>query len=308
MPWDELKQELRDQKAVFAEGNPVWTVTGTNHAAFRAHPAFLDAVRIAGSLPDLVTATDGTFITAIRDWRVTLDSHLAEVPAVRTALGLAANRFTTLDEQVALLRYNDTARSQPGSENPVISAAATAFADRQHAPTVGDFTQLHAFFLAAAASFGKPYDAHTYPGRVDALYALAIGSPAAVAAGRIRLGAEADWRTHQAGFALNAHAEGARLNFGTGNALVGHALKHTVRGNPQIPTDRAGMENLVAAYLKDARDNVIATVPATVTSALAQNGGARTYLFGIVRQHATTVAVDSSGDAWISTYYGPNRL
>jgi hypothetical protein len=41
---------------------------------------------------------------------------------------------------------------------------------------------------------------------------------------------------------------------------------------------------------------------------VAQNGGARTYLFGIVRQQATTVAVDASGDAWISTYYGPNRV
>ncbi|MGW0871021.1 hypothetical protein ACWD3Z_11095 [Streptomyces sp. NPDC002740] len=308
MPWDELKQALTAQQAVYAPADPVWTVKGANGESFRAHPAFLEGVRVAGALPALVTATDGTFAAALGRLRVTLDRHLADVPEARTALGLAADRFTTLDEQIALLRYHESARSQPGGANPVVAAAGTAFADRQQAATVLDFTQLHAFFLAAVSNFGGAYDANTYPGRVDAMYALAVGSPAAAAAGPVRLGVEADWETHRPGFAPTIQAARARLNFRTPNALAGHALKHILRTTAQIPGDQAGVNGLIATYLQDARDKINATGAASVNSALTQTGTARTYYFGIVNQHATMVAVNSSGDAWISTFYAPTRL
>ncbi|MET8165860.1 hypothetical protein ABZT34_16675 [Streptomyces sp. NPDC005329] len=309
MPWDELKQELAAQDAAYAPTDPVWTVKGANGESFRAHPAFLDEVRVAGELPDLVTATGQAFASALGRRRVTLDRHLVDVPAARTALGLAGRRFSTLDDEIALLRYHDTARSQPGGANPVIAAAGTAFADRHQAATVHDFTQLHAFFLAAVNSFGGAYDANTHPGRVDAMYALAVGSPAAVAAGPVRLGAAADWQTHQPGFALAAHAEAARrLNFRTPHALAGHALKHVLRTSPRIPGDQAGVHGLIATYLQEARGKITATSTATVTSALAQTGATRTYYFGTVNVHATMVAVDSAGDAWISTYYAPTRI
>ncbi|MDR6978344.1 hypothetical protein J2X68_005070 [Streptomyces sp. 3330] len=308
MPWDELKQALTAQKATFTQTDPVWTVAGANGESFRAHPAFLDEVRAAGGLPDLLTATDRTLAGALGRWRVTLDRHLTGVPEARTALGLADHRFTALDEQITLLRYHETARSQPGAANPVIAAAGTAFADRRQAATVHDFTQLHAFFLAAVNSFGGAYDAHTYPGRVDAMYALAVGSPAAASAGPVRLGTVTDWQTHQPGFAVSVHAAAARLNFRTPDALAGHALKHVLRTSPQIPGDQAGVHGLIATYLQEARDKVTATSTATVTSALAQTGATRTYYFGVVNDHATMVAVNSSGDAWISTYYAPTRL
>lgn len=308
MPWDELKQALTAERADYTEGAPLWQVTGGNGVAFRAHPAFLDAIRVAGDLAALVTATDRTLGTALGRWRVTLDSHLQEVPAARTDLGLAGNRFTALDEEIALLRYYETARSQPGGSNPVVAAAGTAFADRQQAATVQDFAQLHSFFLSAVNSFGGAYDATTHPGRVDAMYALAVGSPAAASAGRLRLGSPADWQTHRQAFASAVRNAAAQINFGTRNALAGHALKHLLRGSTQIPGDQAGVHDLIAAYLQETRAKITATSADTVTSALGQTGSSRTYYFGVVNQHATMVAVSSAGDAWITTYYAPNRI
>ncbi|OQR64576.1 hypothetical protein B6E66_08205 [Streptomyces maremycinicus] len=308
MPWDELKQSLTDQGAAYTPADPVWAVTGVNKEPFRAHPAFLDEIRVARELPDLVTATGRTLAAALGKWRVTLDRHLADVPAIRAALGLARDRFTTLDEEITLLRYHDTARSRPGGADPSIAAAGTAFADGRQPATVHDFTQLHALFLAAVHSFGGPYQASDHPKRVGATYALALGSPAVAAAGPTRLGAQADWQTHQPGFALAVHAEAARLTFRTPNALAGHALKHLPRTSPRIPDDRDGVEDLIAGYLQEARGRITHTVPGTVTSSLAQTGTTRTYRFGTVNEHAAMVAVDPAGDAWISTYYAPSRV
>lgn len=308
MPWDELKQALTAENAGYTEGDPLWQVAGKNGAAFRAHPAFLDAVRTAGALADLVTGTGRTLGAALGRWRVTLDSHLADVPAARTALGLDAHRFTSVDEQIALLRYYESARSQPGGANPAIAAAGTAFADRRQAATVHDFTQLHSFFLSAVNSFGGAYDAATYPGRADAMYALAVGSPAAASAGVLRLGSAADWQTHRQAFASAVRDAAAQISFGTRNALAGHALKHLLRDAVQIPGDQAGVNNLIATYLRETRAKITDTPADAVTSALAQTGSGRTYYFGVVNQHATMVAVTATGDAWITTYYAPNRL
>ncbi|MFF2524959.1 hypothetical protein [Streptomyces liangshanensis] len=311
MPWDELKQALTAQKAAYTTGDPLWTVRGPNGEPFRAHPAFLDEVRLAGELDGLVTATDSQLSNALRKWRVTLDRHLAAVPDARAALGLGPQRFTTLEDEITLLRYYETARSQPGFANPVVAAAGTAFADHRQAATVHDYSQLHAFFLAAVNSFGGAYKADTYPARVNAMYDLAVGSPAAVGAGPVQLGAEADWRTHQPGFALTIHAEAARFNFRTAHALAGHALKHLLLGGPPVPADRDGVHHLVGTYLDEARGriSVTGTAPSMpeVSSALAQTGATRTYRYGILNVHATMVAVNPTGQAWITTYYGPTR-
>ncbi|WP_327234130.1 hypothetical protein OG349_09075 [Streptomyces sp. NBC_01317] len=307
MPWDELKQVLTAQNAAYTQGDPLWTVKGTNGESFRAHPAFLDEVRLGNGLPDLVTATERTFGAALGKWRVTLDSHLTEIPEVRTALGLAAGRFPSLDEQIALLRHRDSVRSLRGGSDPVIAAAGTAFADRLQAATVHDYVQLHSFFLTAVNSFGGAYDPDTYPRRVDAMYALAAGSPAAAGAGPVQLGTEADWKTHQPEFARTIHAAAAQLNFRTAQALVGHTLKHLLRGGPPVPAAAAGVHALVAGYLAEAREKITTTATNDVRSALAQTGAARTYYFGVVNQHASMVAVNSTGQAWISTYYAANR-
>ncbi|MFJ1598405.1 hypothetical protein [Streptomyces sp. NPDC088261] len=309
MPWDELKQALAAQKAAYAQADPLWTVTGTNGASFRAHPAFLEEVRLGNGLPDLLTATDRqTFGVALGRWRVTLDSHLEEIPEVRTALGLAAGRFDSVDDQITLLRHRDAVRSLRVGSDRVIAAAGTAFADRRGARTVHDYVHLHSFFLTAVNSFGGNYDPNTHPGRVDALYALAVGSPAAVGAGTAHLGGETDWKTHQPGFALAVHAEAGRLNFRTPEALVGHALKHVRRGGPPVPTDAAGVHALVADYLAEARQKIITTPTNDVWSGLAQTGATRTYYFGVLNKHACMVAVDPAGLAWISTYYAPDRI
>ncbi|MFJ2650790.1 hypothetical protein ACIO1C_29235 [Streptomyces sp. NPDC087420] len=309
MPWDELKQALTAQNAAYTPGDPLWTVKvkGPKPESFRAHPAFLDEVRLGNELPDLVTATDRTFGAALGKWRVTLDSHLEEIPEIRTALGLAADRFPSLDEQIALLRHRDSVRSLRGGSDPVIAAAGTAFADRHRAATVHDYVQLHSFFLTAVNSFGGVYDPHTYPARVDAMYALAAGSPAAAGAGLVQLGAETDWKTHQPEFARAIQAAAARLNFGTAQALAGHTLKHVLRGGPPVPAAAAGVHALVADYLAEARGKITNTATNDVRSALAQTGATRTYYFGIVNQHASMVAVNSTGQAWISTYYAPTR-
>ncbi|MYV51052.1 hypothetical protein [Streptomyces sp. SID3212] len=308
MPWDELKQALTAQKAAYTPGDPLWTVEGTNGWSFRAHPAFLDEVRLGNGLPDLVTATDGrTFGAALGRWRVTLDSHLKEIPEVRAALGLAAGRFPSVDEEITLLRHRDSVRALRVGSAPVIAAAGTAFADRIGVKTVHDYVELHSFFLTAVNGFGGAYDPNTHPGRVDALYALAAGSPAAAGAGTAHLGGEADWKTHQPGFALAVHAEAARINFRTPNALAGHAFKHVPRGGPLVPAAAADVHALLADYLAEARQKIITTATNDVWSGLAQTGATRTYYFGTVNQHACMVAVNSAGHAWISTYYAPNR-
>ncbi|MBM9504642.1 hypothetical protein [Actinacidiphila acididurans] len=307
MPWDALKQALTVQKTVYTPTDPLWKVTGPNKASFHAHPAFLDSVRLAGGLPDLLTATDRDLGTALGKWRVTLDGHLAEVPGVRATLGLADHRFTELDDEIGLLRYADGVRQLPGGNNPEVVKAATAFAEAKQPATVHDFMQVHSFFLSAVNSFGGAYDKATYPGRAETMYALAVGSPAAAGAGPIRLGGADDWQTHQPGFALAIHAESPRLNFATRNALAAHALKHVLRGTAQIPGTPDGINALVATYLQEARDKITTTPTASATSALAQTGATRTYYFGTLTHHMTMIAVTPSGNAWISTYYAPTR-
>lgn len=134
---------------------------GSNQETLRAHPAFLDAIRAAGELPTLLNATGDTLAGTLGKWRVTLDSHLVDVPAARTAFGLAAGRFTTLGEELALLQHFTSVRSLPGLWNAPTAAAALAFADAHPPVSVARFTQRHAFFLTAVGSFGGPWDPNT---------------------------------------------------------------------------------------------------------------------------------------------------
>lgn len=142
---------------------------------------------------------------------------------------------------------------------------------------------------------------------MNTLYGWTTGSPAAATAQRTHLGAKVDWENHRPQFVAAVGAAAAQLNFGTADSLAGHAVKHLPRAAPRIPAAQADVEALVDTYLQEARAKITATPAGQVTSALSQTGTTRTYLFGTVLQHAAMVAVNDTGDAWITTYYAPHR-
>ncbi len=309
MAWEELTERLNVLGAKVEHQDPLWRVEGTNKESLRAHPAFLDTLRIAGKLEGLLTATGRDLGILVGQLRVTLDRHLEDMAGVRAALGLVTpGLFTGFGEQVALLAHHRAISGQGSvlSDGAVLTDAA-AFANRHQAATVQDFIQLHAVYIAAVQSFKAAYDRINHPGRVDRLYALAQTAVAGTQAGPVRLGAAQDWQNPRPAFIEAAKVNAERLNFSTPNALIGHALKHIILGVPQLPNDQGGMTDLVAAYLAEARRKITGTDVEKVTSALGQVGNARTYYYGTVHVEVAMVAVNESGDAWISTYYAPTR-
>ncbi|MEU6538363.1 hypothetical protein [Streptomyces sp. NPDC047000] len=308
MPWEELRDDLTRLKAGVAVEEPLWRVTGPNAVAFQAHPAFLDSLRTAGDLDSLLTDDAGAIRTAKR-LRITLDSELAGVTDIRTALRLDARRYTDTPAQIALLAYHGTARNQGivlGS--PGILADATGFADRHQPASVQEFVQLHGVYIAAAQALGQPYDPQQHPQRIDGLRGLAGATPSAASARPLALGTRSDWQTHRPEFAKTVQSRAQDLNFVASHALISHVFKHLVLGSASPPNDAQGMNLLVDAYLAEARA-VLTAVPAdTVTSMLGQTGATRTYYFRKPDGATSMIAVDPSGSAWISTYFAPTRV
>ena len=307
MAWEELKSELSTNRAAVVESAPLWQVTGSNRREFQAHPAFLDSLRISGDLNLLLNGAGDDFSKLVSRLRVTFDSQLTDIAEARTAFGLSQQRYDSTPERIALLAHYRSAKNLGIAFNSNVLSDAGVYADSKNPASVADFVQLHAVFLAAVTSFRTAYQPAVHPGRVEALHKLALNSARATRPVAIRMGTRADWLAPSAGFVTAACENAAQLNFATENALVGHALKHILMGTTELPTDQEEMDSLVESYLKEARGRIATDNPQGIHSALGQAGGTRTYYFGTVNVDVVMVAVNESGDAWISTFYRSGR-
>lgn len=302
MAWEELKAELSALKVRVEFSDPLWRVTG-QQGSFRAHPAFLDSLRLTRELAKVVTGA----ADVLRQHRIASDNDLAQVPAARATLGLAAGRYDEVPEQIRILmHYRSIINQGAVLGHPEVLAHAAAFADSRHPATAAEFLQAQAAFVAAVQSLKIRYEPNEHRPLAVGLCNMAL--TAAAGAQPQATGQDTAWMTFRPAFVTTVQAQVAQLNFGSEIALAGHALKHiSIDKNPP-PADQPAMNRLILAYLEEARKRVIDTDPATVTSALDQSAGTRTYYFGTVGQHAAMVAVNSTGLAWISTYYAPGRI
>ncbi|HEX4788122.1 MAG TPA: hypothetical protein VH372_06635 [Actinospica sp.] len=320
-----MKKELERLHAKLDEDVPLWRVQGTNDIALHAHPVFLQDLMVAELLAPLLKGSLSEAGKIVRDRRIILDSYRAEAEEARTKMGIKpAKRFTAMADLIPLLQHYESIKGSGAvlkfKDLPV---EATKFAD-DHFPDdalVGDFIQAHGLYVAAvqdllqAVTVGGDEPAPEDKRMVMATNAYDLGRTVAdqVGWGRLPLDARAAWEFDEPAFAKRVEQYVGKLGFATVQALLGHAFKHRVRGNPpdkdntQFPGDEKFMYALVRGYRDDAHSKITANGGASVTSALGQLGTSRTYYFGVVNHHAAMVAVNEAGEAWISTYYAPER-
>jgi hypothetical protein len=320
--WEELKAELKTLTSKFTEGHPLWHVDGLNGVAFHAHPVFLDDIRVAGELSDLLTGNGKTAGTIIAKRRIVLDVRLPEAEAARKAMGITPDsRYRDVADLIVLLQHYDSVQGSGAVlEYPAVLVEGTRFADAQASgvQTAGEFVQLHGLYIAAVQDLLYAFRANLGPKPADdvrmqlveAAYASGLKVAQHIGYGRLPLNAGSAWRSDEPGFAKIAYDQVAELRFSTVNALLGHAFKHRLRAEKEkqeFPGDEKFLLALVEGYQKDADAKIRESNGAPVTSAVAQLGTSRTYYFGTVTVHASMVAVNEAGEVWISTYYGPGR-
>lgn len=325
MAWEELREELKQLKVNTVESASLWQVTTVGVGTFHAHPLFLDDLRRRRELAELLTSEAKAAIAPLRKWRIVLDSRLDEARQARTSLGIGApGCFEDVAALIPLMQHYDTIKNLGAVYAfPTLLADATTFADTQSPnANVGDFIQLHALYVNAvqgllrASGDGIGGPAVTNGNRaalVTDAYNKGIAAAARAGVGRLGLNAASAWSSHETNFATTAKQRAAELKFATNYALVGHAFKHLIREpekkeDKKFPGDQNFMNALVDKYLSDARRKITDTDAASVTSAVGQLGGHRTYYHGIVLEHTAMVAVNEAGEAWISTFYAPDRL
>ncbi|MEU5595070.1 hypothetical protein [Streptomyces sp. NPDC020298] len=305
MPWDELKQRLTGLGVPYTENAPHWQITAAV-GTFRAHPAFLDALS-AGEAKDLLLGGARDAAPLIGRFRLVLDGHLEAIDDARAQLGITDGRYGNLSEQIPLLQYADAGKDLPQWWQAGVRAEATEFAGEHNPASVQAFINLHGSYLYALRALqagGDEPAAADRPEAIRTVYAEGRAAAEHTAPGRPTLGTQAAWRSHQPDFAGMLQKSADRLNFGSVEALVAHALKHPRKDQPLTRKPNAA-KNLIDAYLKAARKQI--EQAADISSALAQLGATRTYYYGPPGERAM-VAVDETGAAWITTYFAPGGI
>ncbi|MEW2570788.1 hypothetical protein [Streptomyces sp. NPDC047070] len=303
MPWEELDTALKGLRVTRTE--PFWVVP-CGQDSFSAHPAFLDSHRVTGALAAML----GGEAEPLKRNRVVTDGQLKrDMPTVYKALGPHALKYTNVSDCIRLLRHWQAVEGTGvilGA--PEIVHEASVFAVQQGSATCADFVHAQAAYLAVGQSLqaGK-YVVAAHQSELLRRYNLALA--AAGEAQPLGIGDESVWATHSVPFVEAVQKQAAQLTFGSLQAIVGHAFKHLRRNEEKLTGELDGqrIHDLVDGYLTEARKRITKTDAGTVTSALDQCAGSRTYYFG-GEGEVTMVAVSPTGLTWISTYYAPHRF